>query len=107
MRARSVQEDKKSVSASVTEIDDASSEVFVPNKPMAAATIAVNKRPASASPATGASMARAYRSMLQIEQPPSLEPLNPISFDELYLAQSAEPMMIVEDDGANPIKTRS
>lgn len=34
---------------------------------------------------------RQYRSMLDVEEPPKLNPLNPMSFDELYTPPSQQP----------------
>lgn len=85
-RARSVQLDKNAVSASVTEIDSNTTEALPTEKPRpnsVSGTVQENARKSSA-PASVPSTVRPIRSMLQVEQPPNLRPLELMSFDELY-----------------------
>ncbi|TWU75515.1 hypothetical protein ED733_005669 [Metarhizium rileyi] len=60
-------------------------------------TTAMTSTTSSATPSvTGA--ARHYRSMLDIEEPPKLNPLNPMSFDELYTPPSQLPSKYTSEE---------
>lgn len=83
-RTRSVQLDKCSVIEAVTEIYPDSDEPPSPGRPRHNSVSAVGDHaPNSEAPATGATL-RPYRSMLDVEDPPNLKPLDPMSYDELY-----------------------
>lgn len=85
-RARSVQLDKNAISASVTEIGSNTTEASITEKPRpnsVSGTGQENARKSSA-PASVPLIVRPVRSMLQVEQPPNLRPLEPMSFVELY-----------------------
>lgn len=77
-RARGIPLEKNEVSTSVTELDDDLWDTKTSRK-SSASNLA--SKPGSDMGSIGP---RTFKSMLDVEEPPSIEPLNPMSYDELH-----------------------
>lgn len=77
-RARGIPLEKNEVSTSVTELDDDLLDTKTSRKSSASNLVS---NPGSEKGSVGP---RTFRSMLDVKEPPSIEPLNPMSYEELY-----------------------
>lgn len=96
-QAKNIQLEKHEVSASVTEIHDSAADGDVPSKKSTAPNSPLHQ-PTPVSDAKAKDQ-RQYRSMLVVDQPPTIEPLNPLSYDEFYPRAQSVPLT---KNGANP-----
>ncbi|CEJ80358.1 Putative Septin AspB [[Torrubiella] hemipterigena] len=89
-QAKNIQLEKHEVSASVAEIHDSAPDGDVPSKKSTAPNSPLHQ----ATPVADAKAKdqRQYRSMLVVDQPPTIEPLNPLSYDEFYARAQSIPL---------------
>ncbi|KAL7893684.1 septin [Trichoderma sp. SZMC 28014] len=106
-RARSLQLDKSTLSPAMVALEQVASQAQSTKR---LSSLSSNGQTAAASfpvPAFVPATIRRYRSMLEVEEPPKLGPLNPVSFEELYATPLQSSMGSDDYDPSSIQSTRS
>lgn len=106
-RARSLQLDKSALSPAMVALEQVASHAQSTKR---LSSLSSNGHIATTSipvPAFVPATIRRYRSMLEVEEPPKLGPLNPVSFEELYATPLQSSMGSSDYDPSSVQPTRS
>ncbi|KAM0514233.1 hypothetical protein ACHAPE_007070 [Trichoderma viride] len=106
-RARSLQLDKSALSPAMVALEQVASHAQSTKR---LSSLSSNGQTATTSipvPAFVPATIRRYRSMLEVEEPPKLGPLNPVSFEELYATPLQSSMGSSDYDPSSVQPTRS